>query len=40
MNAQQLIDTAKALVTGDKGLLAMDSGNSACKQRSARLGIS
>ena len=27
MNAQELIDTARALVAGDKGLLAMDESN-------------
>ena len=27
MNAQELIDTAKTLVAGDKGLLAMDESN-------------
>jgi hypothetical protein len=27
MNAQELIDTPKALITGDKGLLAIDESN-------------
>ncbi len=39
MNAQTLIDTASALVAGDKGLLAMDESNPTCNQRFARLGI-
>lgn len=39
MNAQELIDTARALVAGDKGLLAMDESNPTCNQRFARLGI-
>jgi fructose-bisphosphate aldolase class I len=39
MNAQELIDTAKALVAGDKGLLAMDESNPTCNKRFARLGI-
>jgi len=39
MNAQKLIDTAKALVAGDKGLLAMDESNPTCNKRFARLGI-
>jgi len=39
MNAQTLIDTAKALVAGDKGLLAMDESNPTCNKRFARLGI-
>jgi fructose-bisphosphate aldolase class I len=39
MNAQQLIDTAGALVAGDKGLLAMDESNPTCNKRFARLGI-
>ncbi len=32
MNAQELIDTAKALVAG-KGLLAMDESNPTCNKR-------
>jgi fructose-bisphosphate aldolase class I len=34
-----LIDTARALVAGDKGLLAMDESNPTCNQRFAALGI-
>ncbi len=30
MNPQALIDTANALVAGDKGLLAMDESNATC----------
>ena len=30
MNTHQLIDTARALVAGDKGLLAMDESNPTC----------
>jgi fructose-bisphosphate aldolase class I len=39
MNAQELIDTARSLVAGDKGLLAMDESNPTCNKRFARLGI-
>ncbi len=39
MNAQDLMDTAKKLVAGDKGLLAMDESNPTCNKRFARLGI-
>ena len=39
MKAQLLIDTAKVLVAGDKGLLAMDESNPTCNKRFARLGI-
>jgi fructose-bisphosphate aldolase class I len=39
MNAQDLINTAQALVAGDKGLLAMDESNPTCDKRFARLGI-
>jgi fructose-bisphosphate aldolase class I len=39
MNAQDLIDTARTLVAGDKGLLAMDESNPTCNKRFARLGI-
>ena len=39
MNAQKLIDTARMLVAGDKGLLAMDESNSTCNKRFAKLGI-
>jgi len=39
MNAQALIDTAKMLVAGNKGLLAMDESNPTCNKRFALLGI-
>jgi fructose-bisphosphate aldolase class I len=39
MNARQIIDTARTLVAGDKGLLAMDESNSTCNKRSVKLGI-
>jgi fructose-bisphosphate aldolase class I len=39
MNAQKLIDIARTLVAGDKGLLAMDESNPTCNKRFARLGI-
>ena len=39
MNAQQLTDTAKSLVAGDKGILAMDESNPTCNKRFAKLGI-
>ena len=39
MTAQTLIDTASALVAGDKGLLAMDESNATCNKRFAALGI-
>ena len=39
MNAQRLMDTAKALVADDRGLLAMDESNPTCNQRFAKLGI-
>ena len=39
MNVQELIDTASALVAGDKGPLAMDESNPTCNRRFARLGI-
>jgi fructose-bisphosphate aldolase class I len=39
MNAQRLIDTAKALVADNRGLLAMDESNPICNQRFAKLGI-
>jgi fructose-bisphosphate aldolase class I len=39
MNAQDLIVTAKAMVAGDKGLLAMDESNPTCNKRFTRLGI-
>ncbi len=39
MNNQQLIETAKALVGNEKGLLAMDESNGTCNKRFAKLGI-
>jgi fructose-bisphosphate aldolase class I len=39
MTAQALIDTAQALVAGDKGLLAMDESNGTCNKRFAKLNI-
>jgi len=39
MNAPELIDTARKLVGGDKGLLAMDESNSTCNKRFAKLEI-
>jgi fructose-bisphosphate aldolase class I len=39
MNTQELIDTARTLVAGDKGLLAMDESTPTCNNRFARLGI-
>jgi len=39
MNPQRLTDTAKTLVAGDKGLLAMDESNPTCNKRFAKLGI-
>ena len=39
MNAKKIIDTARALVAGDKGLLAMDESNPTCNKRFASLGI-
>jgi fructose-bisphosphate aldolase class I len=39
MNTQKLIDTARTLVAGDKGLLAMDESNPTCNKRFAKLGI-
>ena len=39
MNSQVLIDTARLLVAGDKGLLAMDESNTTCNKRFAKLGI-
>jgi fructose-bisphosphate aldolase class I len=39
MNEQALIDTANAMVTNDKGLLAMDESNGTCNKRFAALGI-
>ena len=39
INKQDIINTAKALVAGDKGLLAMDESNPTCNKRFAALGI-
>jgi len=39
VNALEQMNTARALVAGDKGLLAMDESNSTCNQRFAKLGI-
>ena len=39
MKTQILIDTARALVSSDKGLLAMDESNPTCNKRFAKLGI-
>ena len=39
MSTQELSDTARALVAGDKGLLAMDESNPTCNKRFAKLGI-
>ncbi len=39
MNMNLLIDTAKALVADDKGVLAMDESNPTCDKRFAKLGI-
>ncbi|MEO8626797.1 MAG: class I fructose-bisphosphate aldolase [Betaproteobacteria bacterium] len=39
MNTQALVDTAKALVVDNKGLLAMDESNPTCNARFAKLGI-
>jgi fructose-bisphosphate aldolase class I len=39
MNTQELMDTPKTLVAGDKGLLAMDESNPTCNKRFAKLGI-
>jgi fructose-bisphosphate aldolase class I len=40
MNVQELISTARKLVTDDKGLLAMDESSPTCNKRFAGLGIS
>lgn len=39
MNTQKLIDTANAMVSDDKGLLAMDESTPTCNKRFAALGI-
>jgi fructose-bisphosphate aldolase class I len=40
MNPRELAATAKAMVAGDKGLLAMDESNGTCNKRFVALGIS
>ena len=39
MNTQKLIDTARAMVADNKGLLAMDESFPTCNKRFAKLGI-
>jgi len=39
MNSRGLLDIARKLVVGDKGLLAMDESNPTCNKRFAKLGI-
>ena len=39
MNTQALLDTARTLVAGDKGLLAMDESTPTCNRRFAGMGI-
>ena len=39
MDTQRLVDTARALVAGDRGLLAMDESTPTCDKRFAKLGI-
>lgn len=39
MHVQDIIDTTKALIAGDKGILAMDESNPTCNKRFAALGI-
>ena len=39
MNTQLLIDSARAMVADDKGLLAMDESHPTCNKRFAKLGI-
>ena len=39
MDAQRLVATARALVAGDRGLLAMDESTPTCDKRFAKLGI-
>jgi len=39
MDTQELMDTARKLVAGDKGLLAMDESNGTCNKRFAAVGI-
>ena len=39
MNARPLLDTARAMLADDKGLLAMDESRPTCNKRFAKLGI-
>jgi fructose-bisphosphate aldolase class I len=39
MKTQALVNTARTMVAGDKGLLAMDESNPTCNKRFAKLGI-
>ncbi len=39
MDTQRLVDTARSLVAGDRGLLAMDESTPTCDKRFAKLGI-
>lgn len=39
MTSEKLIETARAMVAGDKGLLAMDESNTTCNKRFEHLGI-
>ena len=39
MISQELIDTARAIFAGDKGVLAMDESNPTCNKRCAAIGI-
>jgi fructose-bisphosphate aldolase class I len=39
INSQQLINTVQALLSNDRGLLAMDESNPTCNKRFAKLGI-
>jgi len=39
MDTRRLVDTARALVAGDRGLLAMDESTPTCDKRFAKLGI-
>lgn len=39
MSSKELIETARAMVAGDKGLLAMDESNTTCNKRFAEIGI-
>ena len=40
MSSPEIIDTVRALVASDKGLLAMNESNPTCNQQFSRLGIS